>query len=324
MPWRKTEDPYKIWLAEVMLQQTTVATVIPYYHRFLALFPTVQTLAKANMEEILNLWQGLGYYRRAHLLHRCAQHVTAQLGGNFPATEKDLLELPGVGPYTAAVVAATAFNNPATVVDGNVERVISRLFRIATPLPAAKAEIRTHAAQLSSTTEPRLHANAMMELGATVCTPQNPKCGQCPVAMFCAALKQDDAETYPRKTPPKKLPEHRATVYLITDAAGCLYLQQRPANGGLLAGLWEFPHSGWEPKPKQPPLPLPRYTNPQTAGSITHTFTHFKLTLDVVQAQSAAPHPHGHGFRPAALPPLSTLMKKALHPRTDKKQKGGG
>lgn len=320
MPWRETQDAYRIWLAEVMLQQTTVAAVIPYYQRFLAAFPTVEALAAAPIGDVLHLWQGLGYYRRAHLLHACAQVVSHKHNGIFPATEAELLTLPGIGPYTAAVVAATAFNQPATVVDGNVERVITRLSRIQTPLPAAKPEIKQRAAALSSRTEARLHANAMMELGATVCTPQNPKCVQCPVAAFCAALTHGDQATYPRKSPKKKLPEHHATVYVLTDPTGHLYLQQRPLGGGLLAGLWELPHSGWEPKPKSPAPAIPPHINPQPAGSITHTFTHFKLTLNVIHAHSSKPHPAHHAFRPTALPPLSTLMKKALKISTGQQQ----
>jgi A/G-specific adenine glycosylase len=175
MPWRNTTDPYPIWLAEVMLQQTTVAAVIPYHTRFLQKFPTVESLAAAPVEQVLHLWSGLGYYRRAHLLHKCAQHVTQTLGGTFPSTEEHLLTLPGLGPYTAAVLAATAFNRPATVVDGNVERVVTRLFAIATALPAAKPLIRQHAATMASQTEPRLYANAIMELDALVCTPKNPQ-----------------------------------------------------------------------------------------------------------------------------------------------------
>lgn len=309
MPWRDTQDPYPIWLAEIMLQQTTVAAVIPYYQRFLQRFPSVQALASAPIEDVLHLWQGLGYYRRAHLLHKCAQTMVNDDGGHFPSTEEGLLQLPGVGPYTAAVVAACAFNQPANVVDGNVERVIARVFRIATPLPAAKPKIKAKAALLSSPEEPRLYANAIMELGSQICTPQNPQCLLCPVNEDCQAFHHKDQSAYPARTPKKQIPHRHATAWLITDNSGNLYLQQRPSTG-LLASLWELPHSGWEPKSAvlQPPLPLPT-TSP--VGSYTHTFSHFKLTLNLHHA-TVENLPAPHTFSPTSLPPLPTLMRKAL------------
>ena len=321
MPWRDGQhsSPYHIWLAEIMLQQTTVAAVIPYYQRFLVRFPTVQSLAAAPIDDILALWQGLGYYRRAHLLHKCAQTIITDYNGRFPASEFELLGLPGLGPYTAAVVAATAFNQPANVVDGNVERVISRIFRIADPLPASKPKIRTAAALLTSPEEPRLYANAIMELGSQVCTPANPQCLACPVATQCQALAHGDQTTYPAKTPKKMVPHHTAIAWLVTDTSGHIYLQQRPPTG-LLASLWELPHSGWEPKAqlRQPPLPL---TNPQPAGSYTHTFSHFKLTLELQHATTPS-IPAANRFTPNHLPPLPTLMQKALqtalnHPKNE-------
>lgn len=319
MPWRDEahSTPYHIWLAEIMLQQTTVAAVIPYYHRFLARFPSVQSLAEAPIDDVLHLWQGLGYYRRAHLLHKCAQTVMQDYNGQFPASEFELLGLPGLGAYTAAVIAATAFNQPANVVDGNVERVVSRLFRIANPLPAAKPEFRTKAGTLISHTEPRLYANAIMELGSQVCTPQNPQCLICPVSQDCQAFAHGDQTAYPVKTPKKTSPHHHATAWLITDACGNLYLQQRPATG-LLASLWELPHSGWEPKSQkgQPALeaPLP-LINPTPAGAHTHTFTHFKLTLNLIRA-STPQIPAANAFSPTGFPALSTLMRKAIEVAT--------
>ena len=310
MPWRdESASPYHIWLAEIMLQQTTVTAVIPYYQRFLQRFPTVQSLASAPIDDILHLWQGLGYYRRAHLLHKCAQTIVTDYHGQFPASEFELLGLPGLGPYTAAVIAATAFNQPANVVDGNVERVISRIYRISQPLPAAKPTIRSHAAKLASAEQPRLYANAIMELGSQLCPPQNPQCLICPVAQDCLANQHGDQTAYPVKTPKKATPHHHATAWLITDPAGNLYLQQRPATG-LLASLWELPHSGWEPKSteQQPPFPL---TNPSPAGTHTHTFTHFKLTLTLLHATTAK-IPAANAFTQANLPPLSTLMRKAM------------
>lgn len=312
MPWRDEQysSPYHIWLAEIMLQQTTVAAVIPYYQRFLARFPTVRSLAEAPIDDVLHLWQGLGYYRRAHLLHKCAQTIVTEHAGHFPTTEDGLLALPGLGPYTAAVIAATAFNQPANVVDGNVERVISRVFRIAEALPAAKPTIRARAATLSSPEFPRLYANAIMELGSQVCTPANPQCLVCPVFTDCRAFAHADQTAYPVKTAKKAVPHITATAWIITDPSGNIFLQQRGPTG-LLASLWELPHSGWEPKstPQQPPLPL---LNALEVGTYTHTFSHFKLTLNLVRA-TAPVLPTANRFSLNGLPPLSTLMRKALH-----------
>ncbi|NBX86672.1 MAG: A/G-specific adenine glycosylase [Proteobacteria bacterium] len=318
MPWREipnpAQNPYPIWLAEIMLQQTTVAAVIPYYQRFMQTFPTVHALANAPLATILHHWQGLGYYRRAHLLHQCAQYVSQQLNGTFPTTHSGLLALPGIGPYTASVIMATAYNQPATVVDGNVERVIARLFAIATPLPKAKPTITKHAAQLSCHQNPRIHANAVMELGATLCTPQSPKCPQCPISTFCKAYKAKNPTNYPKKITKKTLPRHQATAFLITDKQGNIYLRQRPTKG-LLASLWELPHTGL---PKDPPTPLPfnLTSHPVTRSSghpvIQHTFTHFHLTLHLQTAQVQT-IPKENRFHPQKnLPPLSTLMLKAL------------
>lgn len=311
MPWRDEQhsSPYHIWLAEIMLQQTTVAAVIPYYQRFLTRFPTLQSLAEAPIDDILHHWQGLGYYRRAHLLHKCAQTLMNDYNGHFPTTEAELLHLPGLGPYTAAVIAATAFNTPANVVDGNVERVITRVFRIAQPLPASKPTIRAAAATLASPEEPRLYANAVMELGSQICTPQNPQCLLCPVNTDCQANAVGDQTAYPVKSPKKAIPHHHATAWLITDATGHIYLQQRTATG-LLASLWELPHSGWEPKSNLSEAPLP-FTTPQPAGTYIHTFTHFKLTLNLIRATTTS-IPTANRFAADHLPPLSTLMRKAI------------
>lgn len=312
LPWRQYSPPdaYRIWLAEIMLQQTTVAAVIPYYHRFLEAFPTVQALANADITDVLHLWQGLGYYRRAHLLHACAKAVVTDHNGNFPTSESALRTLPGLGPYTAAAVAALAFNQPASVVDGNVERVISRLFRITTPLPKAKAILAQHAASLASPTQPRAYANAIMELGATVCPPTSPKCDVCPVAKFCAAKANGDAATFPRKAPKKTIPHLTATAYVITDAQGRIHLHQRPAQG-MMAGLWEVPTIC----PTQPnPADWPSTCKPPHGAThhhtVTHTFSHFKLTVDVFHARGKAAKTQP--FEAHTLPPLSSLMRKIL------------
>jgi A/G-specific adenine glycosylase len=319
MPWRTAAlaphgpHPYPVWIAEVMLQQTTVTTVIPYFERFMAAFPTVAALAAAPVPQVLHLWQGLGYYRRAHQLHRCAQVIVTQHQGQFPTTLAGLLALPGIGPYTAAAILTTAFNQPGTVVDGNVERVVSRLFHLTQPLPAAKKIFIEHATQLAAApaavAQPRLYANAIMELGSQVCTPTQPRCPSCPVAACCAVANQPIANQLPFKTAKPKLPHQHATVWLIQSSPHNIYLQQRPTTG-LLAGLHELPHSGWEPKatPQTPPLPLAHTTN---CGTVNHTFTHFKLTLQVHHAR-VAHLPAAHTFALNNLPPLPTLMRKAL------------
>lgn len=317
LPWRAytPPNPYHIWLAEIMLQQTTVAAVIPYYQRFLARFPTLASLAEAPLDEVLHHWQGLGYYRRAHLLHACAKAVANHHHGHFPATETGLLTLPGIGPYTAAAVAALAFNQPASVVDGNVERVISRLFRIATPLPAAKAVIKQHAATLASPTRPQAYANAIMELGATVCTPTAPSCPTCPVQRFCAAAAHGDALHYPVKAAKKKLPHLHATAVVIKDNKGNFYLRQRPVSG-MLASLWEPPATcTTQPNPLGWPESSPHISAnaPTATTSVTHTFSHFKLTVTVQSHTVNRPPAHTTAFAPDALPPLSTLARKILN-----------
>lgn len=313
LPWRNTTDPYQVWLAEIMLQQTTVATVIPYYERFLAAFPDVTALAKASLDDVFHLWQGLGYYRRAQNLHRCAQVVATDHQGVFPTFEQGLLDLPGIGPYTAAAIMAFAYNQPSTVVDGNIERIISRLFAITTPLPSAKPILKRHAAQLASQDYPRDYANAMMDLGATICTPTTPKCNACPVANFCTGFKHGTPTHYPVKAPKQQKPHKQGVVYCLFDRNGHLFLRQRPQNG-LLGNLWEAPHTGWE---KQKDLPEKEFfthfhQNSPKNMQISHVFTHFKLTLQVKVGEIPGVHPKNHAFALTALPPLPTLMRKVI------------
>ena len=313
LPWRQVTTPYAIWLSEIMLQQTTVATVKPYFWRFLEAFPTVHDLARATEQEVLTLWQGLGYYSRARNLHACAKTVVAAWDGQFPTTTEDLLKLPGIGPYTAAAIAAIAFNAQATVVDGNVERVISRLYRLATPLPKAKTEIRPLATALTDPARPGAYAGAIMDLGATVCTPRSPSCAECPVQRWCAGYAAGDQATYPRKEPKAKRPEKTGVAWCIFDRHGRLYLRQRPAKG-LLASLWEVPHTGWEEH--APPLPeIAQYHAAEAvdAGQIRHVFTHFGLTLDVRRLDLPTEQPDWVSPATLARHPLPTLMRKVLH-----------
>ncbi len=291
LPWRsppgKTPDPYHVWLSEIMLQQTTVVTVGPYFKKFLISWPSVNDMAAADLDEILTAWAGLGYYARARNLHKCAQAVTRQHNGVFPDTVKDLLELPGIGPYTAAAIAAIAFNQPETVVDGNIERIISRICRIKTPLPAAKKPITVEAALRTPTDRAGDYAQALMDIGATICTPRNPDCNRCPVSRHCAAYDHLDMEAYPVKAPKKKKPTRRAVIFWLQDKEGAVLLRRREEKG-LLGGMMEFPSTDWQENPVSPEeavagffsgSDVPHSGNWETWETVRHTFTHFHLEL---------------------------------------------
>lgn len=306
LPWRATRNPFALWVAETMLQQTTTAVVKPYFAAFMQRFPTVQALAEAEIGDVLAVWQGLGYYRRAHLLHKGAQHVAAH-GGVLPNREAALLTIPGIGAYTAAVLAATAFGQPAVVVDGNVARVMARLARVEAPWPRSAKQIRAVAHSWQVGAPPRDYANAIMELGHQICTPTSPQCLLCPVQAHCVAWQAGVVGEYPRKVAKAKVPQHAATVWWVVDETGAVFLRQRPATG-LLAGLWELPHTGWQGDG----LPAAWSTlQGTTVGGYTHVFTHFRLKVTVQVAKVPGQHPAGHGFAVSALPPLPNLMKKA-------------
>src|SRR5271169_155202 len=244
LPWRalpgQPADPYQVWLSEIMLQQTTVTAVAPYYAKFLARFPSVSALAAADIEDVRKLWAGLGYYARARHLHACAEAVVARHGGAFPAAEEDLLALPGIGPYTAAAVAAIAFGRAASPVDGNVERVIARLYAFEDELPNAKPAIRALAQRLRPPRRPGDFAQAMMDLGATICTPKNPACALCPFLDGCAARRRGDPETFPRKAEKREGRLRRGAAFVALRADGQLLVRTRPAKG-LLGGMTEVP-----------------------------------------------------------------------------------
>ncbi len=250
LPWRvpprsgAQADPYRVWLSEIMLQQTTVAAVAPYYRRFLERWPTIETLAAAIREDVLAAWAGLGYYTRARKLHECAVVVAGNYGGRFPETEAELLELPGIGPYTAAAIAAIAFGQKATVVDGNVERVIARLFAIETPLPDAKAEVRSLTATLVPEDRAGDFAQAMMDLGATICTTKRPACALCPWTQGCAARLKGVAELLPRRAAKAERPVRKGVAFLARDKRGFILLRRR-ADKGLLGGMLEVPSTPW-------------------------------------------------------------------------------
>lgn len=305
LPWRAPPgapptDPYRVWLSEIMLQQTTVAAVRSYFNRFTALWPDVQALAAADEAQVMAEWAGLGYYARARNLIACARKVAE--AGAFPRTRDGLAALPGVGPYTSAAIAAIAFDQPETVVDGNVERVVSRLFAVQTPLPAARRELNALAATLTPAERPGDYAQAMMDLGATICTPRNPACGICPLMDLCAARAQGIAAELPRKAAKAAKPIRTGLVWVAMDDATVL-LERRPARG-LLGGTLAFPTTGWDGTDLPPPAAGP-WTD---RGEVRHVFTHFDLRLRVMaglpdgisRGQAVA----RTGFDPATLPGL--------------------
>jgi len=297
LPWRappgQPRPPaYRVWLSEIMLQQTTVATVIPYFQRFVDRWPTVEALAAAELDQVLVAWAGLGYYARARNLHRCARTVAQDYGGRFPETEAELLALPGIGAYTAAAVAAIAFDRPATVVDGNVERVIARLHAVGEPLPGVKSRLRTLAAVLTPSVRPGDYAQATMDLGATVCSPRQPDCSACPWAAACRARALGIAETLPRRAAKVERPTRYGVAFWLTNPEGAVLLRRR-AERGLLGGMIELPSSPWL-EGRQPsaaeiaaaaPLPAAWQALPAV---IHHTFTHFHLELTLRRGQAGA------------------------------------
>lgn len=306
LPWRAPPgtppmDPYRVWLSEIMLQQTTVAAVKAYFERFTSLWPTVKALAAAGDEQVMAEWAGLGYYARARNLVACARAVTK--AGGFPDTREGLATLPGVGPYTSAAIAAIAFDQPETVVDGNVERVVARLFSVQTPLPTAKRELTALAATLTPQQRPGDFAQAMMDLGATICTPRSPACGICPLIDLCAARAAGIAAELPRRLPKQAKPTRTGVVWVAADTDRVL-VERRPAKG-LLGGTLAFPTTGWDGTD----LPPPADADWREIGEVRHVFTHFALTLRVMTA--AVPESAARGtivrrrdFDPNALPGL--------------------
>ena len=319
LPWRVPPgagvrpDPYRVWLSEVMLQQTTVAAVRDYFHRFTSRWPNVEALAAAPDDEVMAEWAGLGYYARARNLLKCARAV-AGAGGAFPDDHAELLKLPGIGPYTAAAISAIAFDRPEVVVDGNVERVMARLFAIETPLPTAKPELTTLAAGLTPATRPGDYAQAVMDLGATICTPKSPACGICPWAEACAARAQGVQADLPRKLPKTPKPTRLGVAYVGRRADGAWLLERRP-DKGLLGGMLGWPGSDWAETPPEPAPPAPGDWR-DLGAEVRHTFTHFHLRLSLRVAElpedTAAARGHFHprdSFRPSSLP---TVMRKAF------------
>ena len=287
LPWRarpgEAADPYRVWLSEIMLQQTTVQAVKAYVLKFVGLWPNVEALAAAPLDDVLKAWAGLGYYARARNLHACAREVVARFCGRFPDAEAELRTLPGIGPYTAAAIAAIAFGRRHAAVDGNVERVISRFYAIETPLPDSKPEIREKAEALVPERRAGDFAQAMMDLGATICTPRDPKCLICPWAEDCRGRITGLAPSLPRKKAKKPVPTRRGTAFWIERAGGAVLLRRRPEKG-LLGGMMEVPSTEWGEAPSgEPPLRAEWRVMP---GKVEHTFTHFHLELEVWRAVS--------------------------------------
>jgi A/G-specific adenine glycosylase len=295
LPWRadpgEVPDPYKVWLSEIMLQQTTVKAVLPHYGLFLRRWPNVAALARAELGEVLGAWAGLGYYARARNLHACAQAVVEDHGGKFPESEVELRKLPGVGGYTAAAIAAIAFGAQATPVDGNIERVVARLFAVTLPLPEAKAEIKALAETLSPAQRPGDFAQAMMDLGATICTPRRPACGLCPVHPECRGYAEGLAEVLPYREEKAERPVRRGAIYVAIRSDGAVLLRERPLKG-LLGGMLETPSSPWgDQAPNGKAVQLHAPVNAEwrkLPGLVEHTFTHFHLELSVYRAEVGA------------------------------------
>lgn len=300
LPWRalagETADPYRVWLSEVMLQQTTVAAVQPYFRAFVARWPSVEALAAAPVEEIMQAWAGLGYYARARNLHLCAKRVTEWRHGHFPDEETALRQLPGIGDYTAAAIAAIAFGRHAVVMDGNVERVMARLYAVAEPLPKAKPRLKALAAVLTPHERPGDYAQAVMDLGATICTPKSPACGICPWLDSCQAHAKGIQAQLPAKLEKPERPTRRGIVFWTIAKGGAVLLRRRPPQG-LLGGMMEIPSTPWRPEAwsldearAEAPIPANSVMGDWRIlpGLVRHSFTHFHLELTLATAKTGS------------------------------------
>jgi len=322
LPWRSAPDvianPYHVWLSEIMLQQTTVITVKPYFEDFLERWPQLNDLASASLDDVLHLWQGLGYYARARNLHKCANIIISEYGGNFPENENDLLKLPGIGPYTAAAIVAIAFGKKATPIDGNIERVITRLFAILEPIPLSKKKLGELACAMTPDDRAGDFAQSLMDIGATICTPKNPICKLCPLIGECAAESEGIANDLPTRAPKRSKPTREGVIFWLTNDKGEVLLRRRPEKG-LLGGMVELPSSDWQENHR----PLKESLSEAPAevdwqilpGKVKHTFTHFHLELDVAIGHCSKPKSirgiwtNTSNFNEYALP---TVIKKVV------------
>jgi A/G-specific adenine glycosylase len=324
LPWRaepgEPPDPYRVWLSEIMLQQTTVSAADPYFLRFVRRWPDVRSLAAAPLDAVLAEWQGLGYYARARNLHRAAKMVADDRGGRFPDTEAELRRLPGVGPYTAAAIAAIAFGRRAAAVDANAERVLARLFAVREPLPAVKERLRGLARDLVPDARSGDFAQAMMDLGATICTPRGPRCGLCPVEAACLARAEGIEDALPARRAKAPRPTRHGVAFYLERPDGALWLRRRP-EAGLLGGMIEVPSSPWrahafDAAEARAAAPLRARWRP-VPGRVRHTFTHFHLELTVLAARVGAKQAAGlsgiwAGAERMGELALPTVMKKVI------------
>lgn len=299
LPWRagkgQYSDPYHVWLSEIMLQQTTVPAVIPYFLKFIAKWPKVEDLAAANQEEVMAAWAGLGYYARARNLVKCAHLVAEERGGEFPSDTKELLSLPGIGPYTAAAIASIAFQTPCVVVDGNIERIAARIFAKKEPLPAGKKDLHIAAARFFEGLESGQPASdfpqALMDLGAAICTPQSPKCGFCPVSSFCKALKEGIAESLPARQAKLSKPNRQGKVFWIESEDGKILVERRD-DDRMLGGMMGLPTSSWDKDIRTAETEIGVHCGGRLSlmGVVAHSFTHFNLRLEVWRGQVCSSH----------------------------------
>jgi A/G-specific adenine glycosylase len=316
LPWRQNKDPYAIWISEIMLQQTTVVTVIPYFERWMARWPTLESLSQAEEQDILQQWQGLGYYSRARNLLRAAQ----QMKSCIPSSLQELRTLPGIGPYTAAAISAIAFDLPVIPVDGNIARIFSRYGVFEDPLPLLKTRLTALLAPPLPLKHPGDVTQALMDLGATICRPQKPLCEQCPLQDNCRAHQTGSIDKFPSKTQRKPLPQRYAIAFIIRNVQGAVFLRQRPATG-LLAKMMEVPSTPWTAEPwsletavKTCPFPL---RDIRHLGNVIHVFTHFRLFVEVYEGQRTHEIPEGVWATHLADFALPTLMKKILQMSTE-------
>ncbi len=322
LPWRAASgqrgDPYLVWLSEILLQQTNVPTATPYFERFRALWPRVEDLAAAPLDEVMRAFSGLGYYSRARNLHACARKIAAR-GGQFPSEESDLRALPGIGAYTAAAIAAIAFDRKASPVDGNIARIVARLFAIEEPIAKARAKIAARAAALTPSVRPGDFAQALMDIGSMICTPRGPDCPACPMRAICAAAASGDPQAYPRKSARQVRPARSGAAFFAEAGDGGVLLRTRPPNG-LLGSTVELPGTAWsvdfavEEAAAAAPFPAPWRLTP---GTVDQIFTHFSLRLNVyaVRLQDRPPAPEGcFWVEREALDGVafSSLMRKAV------------
>ncbi len=291
LPWRETRDPYRIWVSEIMLQQTQVDTVIPYYGRFLAAFPTVGALARAPLQQVLLIWQGLGYYARARNLHRGARVVISRWDGRLPETEKELQQIPGIGRSTAGAIVSLAFDRPAPILDGNVKRVLCRLFAVRRDpaRPEVLKRLWRLAEALTPKTDVHAYTQAVMDLGATLCTPVDPRCSACPLRTECQACRRRLQHLVPARTPKEPSPHHEYALGIVRHR-GRVLIRRRPEQG-LLGGLWGFPNyrraakealAGALRRGLQDELGLAIASGKKT-GTVRHAYTHYKITLHVFE-----------------------------------------